>query len=74
MSQPSNVGHTTEVIATGDVRRGDLIWAPDDGDWLRVDRMETDAFGDLTVYRVDHSEATFGRRDHILRGHKDRPR
>jgi hypothetical protein len=41
-----------------DVRRGDRVWAPNDHDWLLVDRISNDG-GDVTFFRRDYSEADF---------------
>lgn len=57
---------TTETIKATAVRRGDRIWAPDDGDWLRVDRISNDEV-EVTFYRLDHSEATFRPNSNVLR-------
>jgi hypothetical protein len=40
--------------------RGDVVWAPDDSDWLKVHKARYDEDADeVTVYRADGSEATF---------------
>jgi hypothetical protein len=57
---------TVEGIRAGDVRRGDRIWAPEDGNWLLVDRIDNDGF-EVVLYRTDHSEATFDLDGNVLR-------
>jgi hypothetical protein len=57
---------SVEVIPAEDVRRGDRIWAAEDGDWLLVDRIDNDGH-EVVLYRFDHSEATFRKGARVLR-------
>lgn len=67
MSLPAQTSVVEEVPAA-EIRRGDHVWAPDDGDWLLVDRMDpASPFGYLTFYRHDHSEAEFRFNQRVLR-------
>lgn len=59
--------NATETIKAASICRGDRIWAPDDGDWLRVHRVERHGFGDVIVYRIDGSEACFSPDKNVLR-------
>jgi hypothetical protein len=56
----TNMGLRVREIKAAEVRRGDVIWAPDDGDWLKVATIKPglDAYT-LVFYRVDGSEAEF---------------
>jgi hypothetical protein len=63
------LGCLVETIGAHEIRPDDTVWAPEDGDWLEVARVDgaisdpiSDAIGaDVVVYRADGSEATFGR-------------
>ena len=50
---------TVRVVNTHDVKVGDRIWAPDDGDWLRVYDIKDNGYGDVTFLRRDRSMADF---------------
>lgn len=42
------------------LKPGDEVWAPDDGDWLLIARVETDPdFPQVTCYRADNSLADY---------------
>jgi hypothetical protein len=58
---------TVVLILAEDIRKGVTIWAPDDGDWLKVSRIEDEPdYGTITVYRRDGSEAQFGHGKSVL--------
>lgn len=56
-----------ERVKSDTVVRGDIVWAPHDGDWLTVARTEIDGFGGVVVYRADSSQAEFRTGRHVLR-------
>lgn len=58
---------SVEQVRADAVKRGDVIWAPDDGDWLKVVRIGKGRWGELTFYRRDHSEAQFDADHQVLR-------
>lgn len=61
-------GTSVETIKAREIRRGDRVWAPNDGDWLLVDRFEQMShYGEVVVYRIDHSEASFDLDGNVLR-------
>ena len=42
------------------LRPGYTVWAPEDGDWLKVREVHHDEeAGEVTVYRTDRSEAVY---------------
>ena len=57
---------TVVEIGVGAVERGDVIWSQDDRDWFLVDRIDNDGF-EAVFYRDDHSLATFGSGDRVLK-------
>lgn len=48
-----------EEIEGAAIGRGDVVWAHDDGDWLKVARVAEQLGTGWIVYRTDGSEATF---------------
>jgi|HubBroStandDraft_5_1064220.scaffolds.fasta_scaffold15491_11 hypothetical protein len=57
-----------EGVRADQIKRGDTIWAPDDGDWLLVNRVVPSEYDDgLIFFRRDYSEAFFPRQRSVLR-------
>lgn len=63
----TEITYVTEV-ETDQIQHDDIIWAPDDGDWLTVDRIYFSKYGpDVIFFRRDGSEASFDQRRKVLR-------
>jgi outer membrane protein assembly factor BamB len=56
-----------EQVRAEDVYVGDLIWAQNDNDWLRVADMDAGSWGGSVFYREDKSLAEFEDGATILR-------
>lgn len=64
--EPSGTAILAELVSADEIKRGDTIWAPNDGDWLLVDtyiRLDREA----EFRRKDGSIATFDRDKQLLR-------
>lgn len=61
----SVVAHV-RVVSVRDVKPGNVIWAHNDNDWLKIREVEVNSYGDVIFYRRDGSEASFSSGQKVL--------